>query len=189
VAPHQVYAPEDKLFLPAMLQTAISGKLRIFGKGENAVSFTHADNIAHGLVLAAAKLWQEGPESRAAGEFFVVTDTGARNFWDAVDMAIEECGLPSLRSRMHLSPNLLSLIAHLGSVYTQLTGRFVKLTPFTLRMLIINRTFCTAKARHLLGYKPVISFEDGWAETLSAAKAMHFTVRQDACAKISKKTD
>ena len=31
------------------------------------------------------------------------------------------------------------VIAHLGEVFTAITGRFVKLTPFTIRMLIIHR--------------------------------------------------
>eukprot|EP01043_Picozoa_sp_COSAG02_P044278 COSAG02_NODE_3940_length_6009_cov_3.580880_7_plen_38_part_00 len=31
------------------------------------------------------------------------------------------------------------MIAHLGEVFTAVTGRFVKLTPFTIRMLIIHR--------------------------------------------------
>mmetsp|Transcript_42161 Transcript_42161/g.98880 ORF Transcript_42161/g.98880 Transcript_42161/m.98880 type:complete len:731 (-) Transcript_42161:77-2269(-) len=173
VAPHQVYAPEDKLFLPSMLQTAASGKLRIFGKGENIASFTHAENIAHALVLAGCKLWREGSSSAAAGEFFVVTDGGAYNFWDCVDHAVVECGYPSLRQKLHLSPALLWCVAHAGALYTRLTDRFVKLTPFTLRMLVINRTFCSAKARHVLGYAPVISFEEGWASTVAAATKQH----------------
>jgi len=173
VAPHQVYAPEDKLFLPSMLSTASTGKLRIFGKGDNIASFTHAENIAHALVLAGCKLKKEGSSSAAAGEFFVVTDGGAYNFWDCVDKAVVECGMPSLRQKLHLAPALLWCVAHIGVVYTWLTGRFVKLTPFTLRMLVINRTFCTAKARHVLGYAPVISFEEGWAGTVAAATRLH----------------
>jgi len=74
VAPHQVYGTEDLLFLPAFLETAKSGKLRIFGSGENVVSFTHVDNICHALCLAGEKLAVEGNESKAAGEFFVATE-------------------------------------------------------------------------------------------------------------------
>mmetsp|Transcript_156838 Transcript_156838/g.503384 ORF Transcript_156838/g.503384 Transcript_156838/m.503384 type:complete len:765 (-) Transcript_156838:612-2906(-) len=170
VAPHQVYAPEDQLFLPAMLQTAKSGKLRLFGDGQNITSFTHADNIAHGLVLAGAKLYTEGPKSAAAAEFFVVTDGGACSFWDAVNDAVVECGFANLYTKISYSPMLLSVVADLGVVYTKLTGKFVKLTPFTLRMLIIDRTFCTAKARHVLGYSPIISFEEGWAQTVAVAR-------------------
>ena len=35
VAPHQVYGPRDNLFLPNLLETAGTGRLRIFGNGRN----------------------------------------------------------------------------------------------------------------------------------------------------------
>ena len=41
---HKVYGPRDSLFLPSLLETAGSGKLRIFGNGENLISFCHVDN-------------------------------------------------------------------------------------------------------------------------------------------------
>lgn len=170
VAPHQVYAPEDRLFLPAVLDSAQAGSLRIIGSGENYVSFTHADNIAHALILAAAKLWREGPSSPAAGEFFVVTDGTAHNFWDALDTAVVGCGMPSIREKMMVPVMLMWCIAYLGVVFTKFTGKFVKITPFSLRMIVINRHFCIAKARNILGYRPVISFEEGWCQTVAANK-------------------
>ena len=41
------------------------------------VSFTHVDNICHGLLLALLALGD--PQSRAAGEYFVVTDGAHEN--------------------------------------------------------------------------------------------------------------
>eukprot|EP00747_Dinoflagellata_sp_TGD_P085894 gnl/TRDRNA2_/TRDRNA2_163056_c0_seq3.p1 gnl/TRDRNA2_/TRDRNA2_163056_c0~~gnl/TRDRNA2_/TRDRNA2_163056_c0_seq3.p1 ORF type:complete len:1033 (-),score=167.79 gnl/TRDRNA2_/TRDRNA2_163056_c0_seq3:140-3238(-) len=175
IAPHQVYGPEDQLFLPSMLETARNGKLRVFGEGDNMVSFTHVDNITHALILGANKLFVEGSESKAAADFFVVTDGPARSFWDVIDMAVTECGFASLYSRCHLSINLLTFIAYLGTIYTALSGKFVKLTPFTVRMLTIDRVFCISKAQSVLGYSPVVRFEDGWAETVKACKAQLFT--------------
>lgn len=180
VAPHQVYGPGDELFLPCMLQLARAGRLRICGKGETFTSFTHADNLAHGCILAAAKLWQEGAQSAAAGQLFAVTDTGAQSFWDVVDDAVVTCGAPSLYSKFHLAPCALWPLAYAGVVYTWLTGKTLKLTPSTLRMLLVNRTFCTAKARHVLGYAPVISFEDGWKETVAAARERFGIKTKDA---------
>mmetsp|Transcript_65947 Transcript_65947/g.137714 ORF Transcript_65947/g.137714 Transcript_65947/m.137714 type:complete len:444 (+) Transcript_65947:77-1408(+) len=170
VAPHQVYAPQDQLFLPAMIETAKSGKLRLFGDGENVVSFCHAENISHGLIVGGSKLYEEGSESKAAGEFFVVTDGTAVSFWDAVNDAVVELGYPSIYERVRYPMPLLVVVAWIGVLFTKITGKFIKLTPFTLRMLVINRTFCTAKARHVLGYRPVISFQNGWEATVEAAK-------------------
>jgi len=39
----QVYGPRDGLFLPSLLMVAGSGKLRIFGAGENSISFCHGN--------------------------------------------------------------------------------------------------------------------------------------------------
>ena len=61
VAPHQVYGPRDGLFLPSLLATAASGKLRIFGKGDNLISFCHVDNYCHGLILGAEALYPNSP--------------------------------------------------------------------------------------------------------------------------------
>jgi len=52
-----------------------------------------------------------------------------------IDSAVVQCGFTSLRSKFHLPLGLLYPIAYLGEAFTALTGRFVKLTPFTIRML------------------------------------------------------
>ena len=45
VAPHQLYGPYDSLFLPKILEAAGSGKLRIFGTGQNKISLCHIMTI------------------------------------------------------------------------------------------------------------------------------------------------
>ena len=69
VAPHQVYGPRDVLTLPSLLETAGSGKLRVFGDGENMISWCHVDNYCHGLILGAEALY---PGSPALGKYYVV---------------------------------------------------------------------------------------------------------------------
>lgn len=168
VAPETVYAPEDRVILASLLVSAQQGLLRVLGSGENNVSFTHADNISHGLILAASKLWHEGATSAAAGEFFVVNDGDAQNFWDAVDDAVQTCGLPSVRAKCAVPELVLWPGVFAGVLYTKLTGHIIKLTPFSFRMVLRNRVLAVAKARHVLGYRPVVAFEDGWREAALA---------------------
>eukprot|EP01051_Picozoa_sp_SAG22_P031564 SAG22_NODE_12852_length_427_cov_0.786585_2_plen_73_part_01 len=59
----------------------------------------------------------------------------------------------------------------LGLVFTSLTGIFVKLSPFTIRMLTIHRYFDIAKAREQLGYKPVVAFDEEWPKVVATIKA------------------
>lgn len=212
VAPHQVYGPSDRLFLPALIRTAKKGALFVMGSGANHVSFTHESNIAHALTLAAGAMaahvaWVRAgsPEisesharyaradehtqgrlaARVVGEYMVVTDSTeeypagmAINLWDAIDDATSKAGLGSIRKGARgffKLPyyGLLLPIAQLGRAFTALTGKFVNITPFTIRMLVIDRFFDIGKAYRLLGYTPLVTFRDpeGWEAAIDAAVA------------------
>ena len=200
VAPHQVYGPSDRLFLPSLLRNAKKGVLRVMGTGDNCVSFTHESNIAHALLLAAGALvaheeWKsagkptKGPlailgkaGAKVNGEYMVVTDATedspaglAINFWDAIDDAAKQVGIPPIRSGMKGACRLpyyalLVPIAYAGKIFTAVTGRFINITPFTIRMLVIDRYFDIGKAKVLLGYAPLVSFDDpeGWRAAVTA---------------------
>ena len=67
---------------------------------------------------------------------------------------------------------LLLPIAYAGKLFTMLTGKFVNITPFTVKMLVIDRYFDIGKARTLLGYEPLVNFYDeerGWNAAVDAA--------------------
>lgn len=173
VAPHQVYGPRDTLFLPSLLQTAKSGKLRVFGDGNNIISFTHVDNYCHGLILGAEALY---PNSPALGKFYIVTDDTPQKFWHVLDDMIKFLQFTSIFSKMKLPGWLMMLIAYiavfLGNIYAKITGTpehivnfTIKLNPFAVKMLLIHRAFNISAAKRDLKYKPIKSFEQGWKET------------------------
>ncbi len=174
IAPHQVYGPRDALFLPSLLAAARSGKLRVFGPGDNRVSFTHVDNYCHGLILGAQAL---RPGSPVLGRFYIVTDGDPQNLWDAIDRAVTGIGLPSLRTRRALPTGLMMLAARgsmaMGRIVSLVTGtpyphvmKRLKLTTFSVKMLVIDRYFDISRAREELGYAPIIPFEQGWSDTI-----------------------
>jgi nucleoside-diphosphate-sugar epimerase len=172
VAPHQVYGPRDRLFLPALLRAARGGLLRVFGPGDNLISLCHVDNCAHAHILAAGAL-RRGDRG-VEGELFLVTDTGAVYLWDAISAAAEQCGLGSLENRCHLSPPLLYAAAYasaaVSAVMTAVAGgRSTTFTPFAVRMLLIDRWFDVSKAVKRLGYRPLVSFQREWPRVVAAA--------------------
>ncbi|RYH31972.1 NAD-dependent epimerase/dehydratase family protein [archaeon] len=175
VAPHQVYGPRDGLFLPSLLEAAGSGKLRIFGDGLNKISFCHVDNYCHGLILGAEALY---PNSPALGKYYVVTDGPGILFWKVLDDAIVAMGFVSIWNKMKLPTGLMIFVAYLcvvfGNLYSMLTGvpshkvnYYLKLNPFAVRMLVIDRYFNIANAKRDLKYEPLLTFEEGWAQTVS----------------------
>lgn len=163
VAPHQVYGPHDSLFLPKLLETAGTGRLRIFGKGENKISLCHVDNYCHGLICGADALYIGSP---ALAKYYVVTDDEAQYFWKILNEAIVAMGFTDLFSKFHLPVWLLYTVAYICSFFTFLTGKQFKLKPFTVKMMIIHRYFDISNAKRDLKYEPLITFEKGWADTI-----------------------
>jgi nucleoside-diphosphate-sugar epimerase len=147
VAPHQVYGPRDGLFLPNLLSAAGTGSLRVFGSGENRISFCHVDNYCHGLILGAEALY---PHSPALGKFYIITDGPPIKFWHVLDEAAIAMGFTSLFSKFHLPVWLMMCVAYLtvflGDCFAMLTGTpkhvvnyHLKLNPFAVKMLVIHR--------------------------------------------------
>lgn len=174
VAPHQVYGPRDGLFLPSLLEAAGSGKLRIFGNGENIISMCHVDNYCHGLILGHEALYAHSP---ALGKFYVITDGPPVQFWKFLDEAIIAMGFVSLWSKFKLPTAFMMMVAYItlwaGNAFAWLTrtpkhvvNHYLKLNPFAVKMLVINRYFDISGAKRDLHYEPVISLEDGWRHTL-----------------------
>lgn len=185
IAPHQVYGPRDPLFLPNLMEASRTGKLRVFGKGKNEVSMVHVDNYCHGLILGYHALNREETRSRAGGQFIIVTDGGKVNFWDVLDDASVQLGFGSVRSRMAVPRWLLMGIALMLQVVGRVLGKSFKITPFTVKMLTIDRWFDITKAREVLGYEPLFPFQQGWQQTIDWYK--NNTDFLDKCAKKTSK--
>jgi nucleoside-diphosphate-sugar epimerase len=163
VAPHQVYGPWDGLFLPNLLHAAYTGRLRVFGNGQNNISMCHVDNYSYGMILGYEALYKGSP---ALGKYYVITDGPPVNFWRILDQAVVGMGYESLFDKFMLPKLLLLLIAYPLAFIAGLFGKQFKLNPFTVKMLTIHRTFNIERAEKDLGYVPLIPFEKGWPDTI-----------------------
>lgn len=170
VAPHQVYGPRDNLFLPNLLEAAMSGKLRVFGEGHNRICFTHVDNYCHGLIIAEKALY---PDSPALGKFYIVTDGKTHPngeqyliFWKVLDEAVNAMGFTSLWSKAHLPKGLLMFVAAICDLLGKLMGVTLKLNTFSVIVLTMHRWFDIKAAEKDLGFQPIVGFREGWDETI-----------------------
>lgn len=169
-APHQVYGPRDNLFLPNFLEAAGSGKLRIFGRGENRICFTHVDNYCHGLIKSEEALFKGSP---ALGKFYVVTDgdthpfkEGYALFWDEMDKLCVGIGFDSIKAKMHLPAWLMLFVGFICDCISSLLGKQLRLNTFAVRMVMIHRWFRIDAAQEELGYKPIVPFSEGWVDAI-----------------------
>ena len=165
VSPHQVYGPHDTLFLPNLLATMGNGRLRIFGKGDKIISVCYVDNYCHGLICGADEI--ENPKSPALGKFYIITDTKPVVLWQILNDAGMQMGFTDLYSKFHLPVGFLYFLAYICGIYTLITGKKTKLTPFTVRMMTIHRYFSPTLAQQDLKYEPVYQFEEGWKLTIA----------------------
>ena len=163
VAPHQVYGPYDPLFLPALLETAGNGRLRIFGNGQNKISVCYVDNYCHGLICGADSLHVGSP---SLGKFYIVTDGPEQYFWHILNQAVVSMGFTSLYSKFHLPTWFLMILAYTCNFLGWILNKKFKLNPFNVKMLTIHRYFSIENASRDLKYEPLVSFEEGWKKTI-----------------------
>jgi len=165
VAPHQVYGPYDELFMPNLLSTMGNNRLRIFGKGDKLISVCYVDNYCHGLLCGADEIVSNGTKSKALGKFYIITDEEPQVLWDMINSAGMEMGFTDLHTKWALPLWLLYFVAYLCGIYTFVTKKKTKLTPFTVRMLTIHRYFDPTLSKQDLQYEPLYKFKDGWKLT------------------------
>lgn len=165
IAPHQVYGPRDSLFLPNFLKAARSGLLRVFGDGQNEVSFTYVDNYCSGLFAGYQSLYKGSP---ALGKFFIVTDGGGpTKFWLTIDAACMALGCDSIMDKFKLPSWLMMGVANFLSCLGWFTGCKFRLTPFAVKMTTIHRWFNISAAKRDLNYVPAVTPAEGWKTTVN----------------------
>ena len=57
--------------------------------------------------------------------------------------------------------------AFFTSTPKHLVNKSLKLNPFAVKMLVIDRYFNIERARRDLKYEPVIAFDEGWKQTVA----------------------
>ena len=68
---------------------------------------------------------------------------------------------------------LAYITVFVGNMYSLISGtpkhivnRTLRLNPFAVKMLVINRYFDISAAKKDLKYEPIYEFEEGWKQTI-----------------------
>lgn len=160
VRPRFVWGPGDTTLLPGIVELMRSGKFAWVGGGGNLTSTAHVENVVEGLVLAA--------EKGRGGEAYFVTDGEPIAFREMITALAATQGVePGSR-------NVPAPVAKTAAAAAEGLWRTLRLRgePPITRLAVWNSALeCTvndAKAREKLGYRPVISREDGLAALSSS---------------------
>jgi len=156
VRPRFVWGRDDSTLLPRFVEGARRGQLAWFDGGRYRTSTTHVANAAAGLIAAA--------ERGRGGEIYFVTDGEPVVFRDFITamLATQDVAAPTRSVPLPLVRGVASLLAGWATL-TRARAEPL-LTPAALALVGHEMTMSDAKARRELGYRPVVSVEEGLAE-------------------------
>jgi nucleoside-diphosphate-sugar epimerase len=159
VRPRFVWGRGDTTLLPAITQMVRSGRFRWIGGGRQLSATTHIDNTVEGLWLAATRA--------PAGGVYFVTDGEPVVFRDFLTEMLGTQGV-TIPDRSVPAP-----VARAAAAASEWIWRLLKRPgspPLTRFAVWVSSQECTidiSRAERELGYRPVVSREEGFAELRS----------------------
>ena len=165
VRPRFVWGRDDTTALPALAEAARSGKLMWIGGGTYRTSTAHIDNVAEGVLLAL--------EKGRGGRVYFVTDGEPREFRAFVSALLQAVGVePPTRS---LPRWLVKAVVVLGDRLERWSGGRIPAALGTQEYgtVGVEVTLDISRARSELGYRPVITVEEGLRTVELPAASAH----------------
>ncbi|KAL8669611.1 MAG: hypothetical protein Q9168_005807 [Polycauliona sp. 1 TL-2023] len=194
IRPSSIFGPGECQILLAMMKAYEEGKTKFqLGYNDNYFDFTEVSNVAIAHILAAEKLLQvpankeknqqTTSSTKVDGETFIITNDDPYRFWDFTHAIWAAAGDRTTAEQRWVIPKGLGLvlatliewvvwIIFFGTREPSLTRQKVKYSAMT-------RTFNIDKAKTRLGYKPIVSMQDGIANSVAWYKAQKTTTKKD----------
>jgi nucleoside-diphosphate-sugar epimerase len=162
IRPHVIFGPGDRRFIPAIVERAAKGKLRLsVGVGNDKLSdFTYVENLVDALLAADERLT---PESPVAGQAYFITNGEPMPFFDFVRKVLAELNLPKIVGSVPYP--IAYAAAAIKEALDTLRGGTLNaedgMSRFAVRYMVRHHYFDIGKARRELGYVPRVSLEEG----------------------------
>jgi nucleoside-diphosphate-sugar epimerase len=170
--PHVIFGPGDRRFIPAIVNRAKQGSLRLsVGLRNRKLSdFTYVDNLVDALLAADARLVEGGP---VAGRPYFITNGEPMPFFDFVKEVLRELKLPPIVGAVPY-PVAYAAAAVREGLDTLRGGTLNAedgMTRFAVRYMVRHHYFSIARAQRDLGYEPRVNLAEGIRRTCAALKA------------------
>jgi nucleoside-diphosphate-sugar epimerase len=155
VRPRFVWGKGDTTLLPNMVETVEAGKWAWIGGGGNITDTAHVDNVVEGLALAA--------EKGRPGESYFITDDEPVVFREFVTAMLRTQGVePPNRNLPASAAAPMARVCEAAWKLLPLKGE-PPMTTFRSWLLTQECTIEIGKAKSELGYRPIVSHEQGLA--------------------------
>ncbi|ODQ67073.1 YGL001Cp-like protein [Nadsonia fulvescens var. elongata DSM 6958] len=166
--PAGIFGPGDRQLVPGLRSVAKLGQSKFqIGQNCNLFDWTYAGNVAYAHVLAAQKLADADNEIKlmVAGEPFFVTNDTPIYFWTLARTVWKQDGHIDSYNIVLSRPFAIA-IGYISEFVSKFTGKEAGLTPFRVKVVCAVRYHNISKAKSVLGYKPLVSIEEGIQKTL-----------------------
>ena len=164
IRPHLIWGPGDPHLIPRLIKRGKERALKIVGSGKNLVDITFIENVAHAHILAAKSLKKSAV---AAGNPYFIGQERPVNLWNWINGLYRELGIPAVNARIPFQ--VAYAIGALLEVGYWLLKRSKEppMTRFLAEQLACSHYFTHDNATRDLGYKPIISLEEGQQRLIS----------------------
>lgn len=170
IRPAGIIGEGDVQLLPPMINVFMSGKTKFqVGDNTNLFDFTYVGNVVHGHLLAAIALLQTYKSStvpldheKVDGEAFFITNESPIYFWDFARTVWKAAGnTQGTEGVWIISKDLGMPAGYIAEWFQWLTGMPLKLSRKAIGFSCMTRYYNINKAKLRLGYKPIVSLEEG----------------------------
>ena len=171
IRPVHIYGPNDPHAMVQSLEAFAQRRVPfLLGKGTARFDVVHVDNVVHAHLLAAAKLHDPATRDQIGGRVYFAGEGHAPNYFEFLRPFAEACGIPMPRVRLP-GPVVLVLAQAMELVH-QVTGVEVPFHRFHYHILVKDFFFSNANAERDLGYRPIVSKEEGIAQTVAWVRTL-----------------
>src|SRR6185312_10115569 len=162
IRPTIVYGPGDRNgMLDKMAAMIRAGTYRLVGAGDNVLHHTHVDDIVEGLWLASTR-------AEAANDHFILAGPETTTLAELSRHVARALGrdLPRTRIPAPFARAVATVIDAAAQQGLAFTTREPPVNHEKLDNMTLPIAFDIAKARRLLGYAPVVGYDEGVRRTI-----------------------
>ncbi|SPQ19420.1 eb75a855-c120-4f0a-aa2b-d465e4d54e25 [Thermothielavioides terrestris] len=170
IRPSGIMGEGDTMQLYHMINVYRQGRTNVqIGDNDNLFDFTYVENVAHAHLLAARALLITAASKtvpldheRVDGEAFFITNDSPVYFWDYARAIWAAAGCPHGTEHVRVLPRSVGLL--LGALSEAFCWAIGKPPTFTRQRIIyacMTRYYDISKAKKRLGYKPLVSLDEG----------------------------
>jgi nucleoside-diphosphate-sugar epimerase len=166
VRPGWIYGPGDRASFARIARMIQKGQMVMVGAGENHVPLIYARDAAHGVLLASEA-------GQAAGRAYLLVNDEPVTQRDFISAIAAELGAPTPTRHIPYSVGLM-----LGAVAENL-GRLARrrepppVMRYGMQLLGGENRFTITRARHELGFAPLVDLAEGVRRTVEWYRATY----------------